>query len=186
MRRAAAAALVAVCGALPAGCGAGEERPAAAAPPPALPASAVPYLESEARPLTAAALAKETGTPELADRLAELGFAAGSRRYFQGQSTRLQVVDARALRFETGAGAAEFVRYVRGRPSLFLAGGQRPADFESRGRRGVMVTGAPCSCHLATPVLMGVVADGPTVTWLEINGPRASKRALRALTAEAP
>jgi hypothetical protein len=160
-----------------------DER--AAAPPPALPAAAVPYLDSSARPLTAASVAKEAGVPELAGRLEAWGFDGGSRRYFQGQSRRLQVVDSRALRFRSAAGAAAFVRYVRSRPSEFLAGGGPAKDLEAGGRRGVLILGSPCSCHLATPVLTGVVADGPTVAWLEINGPRATRAALRRLLAGA-
>jgi hypothetical protein len=176
-----AAALAAVL----AGCGEAEQR-AAGPPPPVLPAQAVPYLPSNARPLTATWLARETGLPELTGRLGGWGFDAGARRYFQGQSRRLQVVDSRALRFRDAAGATAFVRYVRSRPASFLGGGKPASDFESRGRRGIVVKGAPCSCHLATPVLLAVVASGPTVTWLEINGPRASRRTLDALAARAP
>jgi hypothetical protein len=176
MRRAAVA--LALCAAL-AACG------SEAAPPAALPAAAVPYLESSAKPLTPAGLAKEFGVPDLAGRLEEWGWDDGSRRYFQGQSKRLQVVDSRAMRFDSADGAAEFLRYVRERPATVLAGGTAATALSVGARRGWLVVGAPCSCHLATPVLTGVVADGATVTWLEINGPRATRRALRRLLARA-
>jgi hypothetical protein len=178
MRRAAVALVL--CAAL-AACGSGEAAP----PPAALPAAAVPYLESSAKPLTPASLAKESGVPELAARLEEWGWDDGSRRYFQGQSQLLQVVDARALRFESADGAARFLRYVRERPATVLAGGTAAKELAVGARRGWLVVGAPCSCHLATPVLTGVVADGATVTWLEINGPRATRQALRRLLARA-
>jgi hypothetical protein len=189
MRRAAAAAVGAACAVLAVACGGGaSERAAAPAgpAPAALPASAVPYLESSERPLTAAAMAKEAGLPELVVHLREWGFQAASRRSFQGPSKRLQVVDSRTLRFGSPAGAAAFVRYVGSRPGDFLGGGQAPRPFASGGRRGILVEGLPCSCHLATPVLLGVVSGGPTVTWLEINGPRATRRALDRLAATAP
>jgi hypothetical protein len=185
-RLAVPAAALAALAALVAGCGQAEQQRAPGPPPPVLPAQAVPYLPSNERPVTAAWLARETGLPELTGRLEGWGFDAGARRYFQGQSRRLQLVDSRALRFRDAAGAAAFVRYVRTKPASFLGGGKPAGDFESRGRRGIVVKGAPCSCHLATPVLLAVVAGGPTVTWLEINGPRASRKALDALAARAP
>jgi hypothetical protein len=186
MRRAAAVVVTGALCALAAACGGGSpERVSSGPRPAALPASAVPYLESSERPLTAAGMAKETGLPELAGRLREWGYDAGSRRYFQGPSKRLQVVDSRTLRFRSAAGAQAFVAFVRSRPAAFLGGGLPARDFASRGRRGILVVGAACSCHLATPVLLGVVAGGPVVTWLEINGPGASRRALGRLAARA-
>jgi hypothetical protein len=182
MRRAAAVAVL--CAALAACGGGAPERAATSGPPPAaLPAAAVPYLESSAKPLTAAGLAKETGLPELAGRLQGWGFQAGARRYFQGSSKRLQVVDSRTLRFASAAGAEAFVRYVGSHAGDFLGGGQAPRAFASRGRAGILVEGLPCSCHLATPVLMAVVSGGATVTSLEINGPTATRRALARLIA---
>jgi hypothetical protein len=187
MRRAVAAVVAGAICVPAAACGAGAPERASSGPrPAALPASAVPYLESSERPLTAAGMAKETGLRDLAPRLREWGYAAGSRRYFQGPSKRLQVVDSRALRFRSSAGAQAFVRFVRSRPADFLGGAQPAREFAAGRRRGILVVGAACSCHLATPVLLGVVAGGRTVTWLEINGPRASRRALGRLVAQAP
>jgi hypothetical protein len=188
VRRAAAA--VVLCAALAACGGSAPERAAVSAPagppPAALPAAAVPYLESSATPLTAAGLAKETGLAELTARLRGWGFQAGARRSFQGSSKRLQVVDSRTLRFGSTAGAEAFVRYVGSHHADFLGGGQAPRPFASRGRKGILIEGLPCSCHLATPVLLAVVSGGPTVTSLEINGPTATRRSLARLTASAP
>jgi hypothetical protein len=39
---------------------------------------------------------------------------------------------------------------------------------------------------MATPALLGVVSRGRLVTWLEINGPRATVGALARLAARAP
>lgn len=186
MSRAAAIVVALACTAAACGGSGGERAAAPAASPAALPASAVPYLESTPKPLTAAGLAKETGRPDLAGRLKEWGFVAGGRRYFQGASKRLQVVDSRTLRFGSATGAAAFVRYVGAHPGDFLGGGQAPRAFASRGRTGILVEGLPCSCHLATPVLLAVVSGGPTVSSLEINGPRATRRALARLAATAP
>jgi hypothetical protein len=173
---------IALVGVAAAGCG--SEQPAP--PPPTLPASAVPYLESKARTLTRAVVAREAGVPALADRLGEWGFEGGAARYFQGQSRRLQVIDSRTLRFSTPEGAAEFMRFVRDRPAAFFPGAGPVRAFSSEGRRGILVEGLPCACHLATPALFAVLERGTTVTSLEINGPRATVRALRALAAEAP
>jgi len=171
-----------------AGCGGDDERAAAApAPPPAtLPAAAVPYLESKQRTLTAAAVAKETGLPELSARLAEWGYESGASRYFQGQSKRLQVVDSRAYRFRSAAGAAAFMRLIREQPGAFFPAAGERREFAAGGRRGLAIEGLPCACHLAKPAYFAAVSDGTTVRSLEINGVRASVKALRALAARAP
>jgi hypothetical protein len=74
-------------------CGCGGSGPAAApsAPPPVLPAAAVSYLPSTARPLTARDLVHESTAPGLAAGLARWGYVTGAQRLFQGQSKTLQV-----------------------------------------------------------------------------------------------
>ena len=166
-------------------CGGDDERPSAP-PPPTLPAAAVPYLESTERALTAAVVAREAGLPRLAGQLAEWGYDGGASRYFQGQSKRLQVVDSRAYRFRTPAGASAFMRVIRENPGAFFPGAGSMRDFSAGGRRGIAADGLPCSCHLAQPALFAAVSDGTTVSSLEINGARASRRVLRALVARTP
>jgi hypothetical protein len=156
-----------------------------AAPPPTLPAAAVPYLESKQRSLTAAAVAKETGLPRLEAQLAAWGYDGGASRYFQGQSERLQVVDSRAYRFRSSPGAAALMRAIRAQPGAFFPGAGDSRAFTVAGRRGIAVEGLPCACHLAQPALFAAVADGATVRTLEINGARATPRVLRRLTARA-
>jgi hypothetical protein len=181
-RRAALAAAVVL-----AGCGTAEQQQQAAGPPPpALPAKALPYLQAKARTLSAATLARETGAPGLRQKLDSWGYRAGFARSFQGDSRRLKVVESRTLRFATPDGAAAFMTAVRAKPPAYYPGGLTAHDFASRGRRGIVVRAMSCSCHMANPAFLGVVARGGTVTWLEISGPRASVRALRRLADQAP
>ena len=163
-----------------------DDERAAAPPPPTLSAAAVPHLESKARALSAAVVAREAALPRLAGQLAEWGYVAGASRSFQGQSKRLQVVDSRAYRFRTPTGAAALMREIRAHPGAFFPGAGRVRDFTSEGRRGIAVQGLPCACHMAQPALFAAVADGTTVSSLEINGARASMRVLRALAARPP
>ena len=88
--------------------------PAAAPLPRTLAAGAVPYLPSTRRALSASFLARESQVPGLAGRLAGWGYVAGAQRYFQGESRKLQVVDARTLRFRGAPGASAFVGFMRG------------------------------------------------------------------------
>jgi hypothetical protein len=181
-RRFAAAAVLAATAL--AGCGSATP---AAPPPPALAASAVPYLPSRARALPAATIAREAALPPLRDRLRAWGYVNGTVRAFQGESRRrLQVVDSRTLQFRAPAGARAFVAYVRAHAPSFLGGAMEPRAFASRGRHGLLVRAQPCACHLATPALLAVVGRGPRVTWLEINGPGATRAELRRLAARAP
>jgi hypothetical protein len=170
-----------------AGCGSSEPpRPAATVRPPALPARAVPYLDSTTRVLTPANLARETRLDALPRQLTQWGFAGATVRTFQGESKRLQVVESRTLRFRSPGGATAFLRLVRANLGAFYPGALTPRPFVSRGRHGLVVKAAPCTCHMASPAYLGVVAAGPTVTWLAINGPRATVRTLTRLAAQAP
>jgi hypothetical protein len=182
IRAAVAALAIAVC---LAACGEGDDEPAHPAPPPTLPAAAVPYLESKERVLTAAAIAEETGLAQLERQLADWGYESGASRYFQGQSRRLQVVDSRAYRFRSPAGAAALMRAIRAEPRAFFPGAGDQRAFAVAGRRGIAVDGLPCSCHLAQPARFAAVRDGATVRTLEINGARATPRALHTLAARA-
>ncbi len=161
--------------------------PAAAVLPPTLPAAAVPYLPSVHKPLTAAFLAREAEVPSLTVRLSGWGYQAGADRYFQGESKRLQVVDSRTLRFRDSAGASAYVAFMRAHLSPILGSFPEVRTFTADAAgRGILAAGQECQCHLANPSFLALVAHGPTVTWLEINGPGATRRGLDALIARAP
>jgi hypothetical protein len=136
--------------------------------------------------MTEAKLAREAGAPALRGQLRAWGFEVGTDRYFQGESRQLQVVDSRTLRFRDSAGASAFVAYIRRHASAYLGAYPGLHSLSSRGRSGILVTGQPCTCHLANPAFLGVVAHGGQVTWLEINGPGATARRLTQLIAVAP
>jgi hypothetical protein len=161
-------------------------RSSAAAPPPTLSPQAVPYLPSKFSRLSAAQLAREAGTPALRSDLGTWGFLAGADRYFQGESRQLQVVDSRMLRFRTAAGAAKFVAFVRAHAAVYLGAYPGMRRFASRGRSGILATAQECTCHLANPAYLAVIARGPNVTWLEINGPGATAGRLTQLISTAP
>ncbi len=150
--------------------------------PPTLPAAAVPYLTSVHKPLTAAFLAHEAEAPSLRARLSAWGFEGAADRYFQGESKRLQVVDSRTLRFRDASGATAFVSFMRSHLDPYLGSYPLIKPFG----RGILASGQECQCHLANPSYLALVAHGATVTWLEINGPGATKRSLSGLIARAP
>lgn len=175
----------------PGGCGATATTSTvgdspAAPPPPTLPATAVDYLPSSERTLHPAGLAREARSPGLARELAAWGYLAGADRYFQGESRKLQVVDSRTLSFSRATGASAFVSFTRAHAAVYLGSFPGIRRYASRGRAGFFATAQACACHLANPAYLAVVARGPTVTWLEINGPGATPRALSMLIARAP
>lgn len=180
MRRAApfvviAAALAAVA------CGSSAQPPVAT-----LPAAAVPGLPSMHTTLTPAFLARETQAAPLRAQLQSWGFIAGARRYFQGESHILQLVDSRTLRFRRAAGATAFVRFQRSHLNSYLGSFARIRRFTAEGRSGFLAVGQECQCHLANPTYLAALSARGTVTWLEINGPGATPRRLQALLARAP
>jgi hypothetical protein len=190
-----AVAVVVGCGSSPAptprvaaSASASAARPAISAGgvPPTLAASAVPYLPSRRKLLTASFLARETQAPGLTRQLGAWGYVAGADRYFQGESRRLQVVDSRTLRFRRASSAAAFVGFMRTHLTAFLGSFPKIHRFVSGSRRGLLAAGQGCRCHLANPTYLALVARGGTVTWLEINGPGATRGRLAALVAQAP
>ncbi len=168
------------------GCGSSGASASSATPPATLSPHAVPYLPSTLHTLTRAELAREAGAPKLRAQLRSWGFQTGADRYFQGESRQLQVVDSRALRFNTMSGASQFVAFIRLHAAVYLGSYPRMRAFSSRGRSGILATAQPCTCHLANPAYLAVVARGGVVTWLEINGPGATAHRLAALIAVAP
>lgn len=189
MRPGAGLAIVVAIAACASACGSSRSvtvQSTVALPPPTLSPRAVPYLPSKLSPLTPAKLARETGTPGLRGQLGSWGFLDGAERYFQGESRQLQVVDSRVLRFKSAAGAASFVAFIRGHASVYLGSFPGMHPFTSRGRSGILASAQECTCHLANPAFLAVVARGGEVTWLEINGPGATKGRLAQLIATAP
>jgi hypothetical protein len=179
MRR--AARILAVGAALVvAGCG--SSTPSVAT----LPAHAVPGLPSTRTTLSPAFLARETQAPPLRGQLRTWGFIAGARRYFQGESRMLQLVDSRTLRFRGAAGAAAFVAFLRTHLDTYVGSFAHTRGYTSRGRSGFLAVAQACRCHLANPTYLAAVAARGTVTWLEINGPGATRPQLAALLARAP
>jgi hypothetical protein len=173
-------------GAAACGGGAPGEGPPQAPPPPVLSASAVAYLPSTVRRLTAADLAREIRRPALAAELAGWGFTGAAERSFQGESHRLTVVDSRTLDFKTAAGARSYVAFVHAHVSAYL--GVFPTVHRSAagGRSGWTFRAQSCACPGSMPLWLGVTSAGRRVTWLEINGPTATARTLAALEARAP
>jgi hypothetical protein len=164
-------------------CGGPPARPAA--PSGVLPTAAVAGLAVATQPLTSQDVQKDSNAPDLAARLAGWGYVSGWQRTFQGESRRLTLVVSRSLQFRTSPGAAAFVAYMHQKVGSFY-----PFAVTSRlsmpGRSGWLIRPPLCGCHMATPLLAGVTAQGRKVSWLEINGPRASARLLTQLLARTP
>jgi hypothetical protein len=149
---------------------------------PVLPPSAVPELSSSTDEVSAEDLAADFG----AGTKPFSGFARGRERVFQGESHDLDRVVSRTLEFEDDAAAQAYLRYYRSHLALAYGAGTGASPIESKGREGYLVDPAACACHRAEPTLTALVAEGPRVTFLEINGGGAKRDALEALLAKAP
>jgi hypothetical protein len=148
-----------------------------------LPARAVAYLPTVTKPLTARDVQADSTLPDLTAQLTAWGYLGGWQRTFQGESRRLTLVVSRSLDFRGSAGASAFVSYLHRRIASFYPYAQSwPVTVA--GRSGWVIAPPLCACHMANPLLAGVVWQRHQVWWLEINGPRASTRLLiRLLTA---
>jgi hypothetical protein len=164
-------------------CGSSPDR--ASAPTGVLPTAAVAGLAVVTQPLTGKDVQKDSTVPDLAARLDRWGYVRGWQRTFQGESRRLTLVVSRSLQFRTPPGAADFVAYMHQRVGNFYPFALA-SPLSMSGRSGWVIRPPLCSCHMATPLLVGVVARGRKVSWLEINGPQASTRLLTQLLGRTP
>ena len=147
-----------------------------------LAASAVPGVPYTDTVLTVGELAKDASLPDMASRIGSMGYVKGSERTFQGESKHLTFVVSRFLDFTSSAGAAAYVAYVHDNATAYFGvAGVQP--LTSQGRQGWQFTPSACACHLANPVVVGAVSNGPVVSWLEINGPDATPALLLSLLA---
>ena len=178
MRLLAAAAVVLFA----AGCGSASSvgQSGATGPLQVLAASAVPGVPSTTRPLTVDLLSKDAAIPGLGSRFASWGYVDGVERTFQGQSRHLTFVDSRALEFQDAGGAEAFVAFVHDNASAYF-GVAAMQQLSAQGRPGWQFTPSACACHMANPVVVGVVSSGSSVAWLEINGPDATSALLLSL-----
>jgi hypothetical protein len=163
--------------ALLAGCGGSESEPL-----PLLPVSALPELRSTTHDIGTEELAADFGAGDKTFS----GFVSGRERVFQGESHGLDRVVSRTLEFENGPAAVAYVDYFRSHTADVFGVGTNARTLDSDGRTGYLVDAASCTCHRAEPTLVAVVARGPRVTYLEVNGGGARPSALEALLAQAP
>ncbi len=154
---------------------------------PVLDRSAVPGLAVTTHAVSTHDLAADVGGGSRFERqLRSWGFSRGRERDFQGESRRLDRVVSRTLAFERASGAAAYVAYVGTHAPALYGPGSSAYPASSRGRSGYVLDAAPCACHRASPTLLGVVAHGTRVTWLEANGGGVTRAVLLALLAQAP
>lgn len=154
---------------------------------PLLSPRAVPGLDHQDRGLSSATLVREAlGEGDISSLLTRWKLQDGAERTFRGTTRDLTSVVSRTLDFGSAQGAAGFVHYVRAHPDSYLGNLKTAQTFSARGRSGFILTAQGCGCHGETPLLLYVASEGSRVTWVMINGPRATTaRALR-LGAKAP
>jgi hypothetical protein len=147
-----------------------------------LPKHAIAGLPEVTKALTGTDVQKDSSLHGLTGKLRQWGFQGGWQRTFQGESRRLTLVVSRSLKFRSRAGAAAFVTYLgRHVDSFYPFAVTKP--LQVAGQSGWLIKPPLCACHMAQPLYVGVTTTGRQVSWLEINGPRASGALLTSLLA---
>jgi plasmid stabilization system protein ParE len=164
--------LVAACG-----CGSNAHDEAE----PVLSPASLPGMEATTEPLTADDLSADFGTDVSVE-----GFVSGTERVFQGSSQDLDRVVSRTLEFESPEAATRYVELLRAHVDDLYGAGTAAKPYEEGGRSGYLIDPAACACHRASPTLTAALADGPRVSYLEVNGDGADPAAVQHLLAEAP
>ncbi len=145
-----------------------------------LSASAVPGVPFTTAALSVTDLSKDAAIPGLSSKFMSWGYVQGAQRTFQGESRHLTYVVSRALMFKDVSGANAYVDFVHTNANAYFGvGGVQP--LVAQGRSGWQFTPAACACHMANPVVIGVVSSQSGVAWLEINGPDATPALLLGL-----
>lgn len=171
---------IALLAAVACGTTAAPGEPASAGPIPVLSPAAVPGLPYTTTALSARELSQDASIPGIASMLASWGYTRGAERTFQGESRHLTLVVSRTLEFRNVLGATSYVSFVHSNATAFFGIGTVTA-IDAQGRSGWEFSPQACACHLANPVVAGVVNSGSNVTWLEINGPDATPALLLTL-----
>lgn len=154
---------------------------------PVLAPTAVPGLAATTHPVATHDLSADVDGGSRFERLLRgWGFTRGRERDFQGPSQKLDRVVSRTLAFDGARGASAYVAWLGAHPAALYGAGSSATRATSRGRGGFVIDAAPCACHRASPTLLGVVAHGGRVTWLEANGGGVTRRVLLGLLAQAP
>jgi hypothetical protein len=166
-----------------AGCGSEQARPGA--PPPTLPKTALPELDSRARTLDAEALAGDALEPAgLVDLLEDAGFETGSEREFSGRTTTFDHVVARTLEFESADGAETYLGWLRKHGDDIL-GRAAPALLAPPGESGVVFTLVRCgTCKKELPTFFAGWRRGEVVFSLLAAGSGVNEDRFGALSRE--
>jgi hypothetical protein len=154
-------------------------------PQPTLKVGLLPGMDHADRQLSAATLGREAAG--LSGQLAGWGYRAGSEREFKGNSGDFQDVVSRTLLFDSPAGAESFMGFVHAHPDTWLGTLKSSAPVTLSGKRtGFVLSPVPCGCHRETLLRLLLASHGARVTWLMVNGPRATTRRALALAGRAP
>jgi hypothetical protein len=145
---------------------------------PLLPASVLPRMTSTASIVDVDRLADEVVHPdELRALLRQTGFSHGAQRSFVAGTGAFSRVIARALAFQTEAGAAAFVTWFADNAGAEVISADRitPEGVPD----GVIVfRHVPDGCcHNDVPVYLAAWQRGPLVLHLHVGGRRANTRA---------
>jgi hypothetical protein len=141
--------------------------------------SPTPGLAATTTQVTPASMQAEGTVQGVADELVAAGFVAGRQRTFQGPSKDLTLVRDREFLFESAQGAKQYLDSVRGKATAYFGEATGISELKSGSRTGYLFVPPECACHGANPVLTAVLADGPRLSWVTINGPMATKQRLQ-------
>jgi hypothetical protein len=176
------ALVLAVTTAIAAGCGEPNERSAKGEPPATLSASALPALSNVARTLDTTSLAADSFHPAAVRKLlVNDGYLTGREREFFGHGPRFNHVVARALRFKSSDGAANYLAWVAAHAADFLGNARRESTL-GLGDAGSLFSLVGCQvCRKEQPALLAAWRRGDTVAFLLGQGPGVNRESFAAL-----
>jgi len=148
---------------------------------PTPPAASLPAMRSRARPLRPAVLIAEVidhgGLRRVLDRG---GYVAGSEREFFGRTAVFNHVTEQVIRFESGTGAASYLRWLRAHTAESL-GDPRSVTTTGLGTGGFVYRPKGCGCHTETPTYLIAWRQGSLALTVLASGSGAAPRTVGAL-----
>lgn len=150
--------------------------------PEPLPASALPELSHRDRDLPRDDLAEDSFAPdELHQLLASADYLGGREREFTGHTDTFDRVVARTLRFDSTAGAEQYVAWVASH-TRELAGPTRAPEVLPVGEGGLLFELEPCpTCKKQLPTMLAAWRRDGAVGYLLAAGREVDRESLTRL-----
>jgi hypothetical protein len=107
---------------------------------------------------------------ELKVLLDDAGFLTGRERVFSARNAPLQRIQSRVLVFDSNAGAARYVGWLRSHAEELIGPTEELRSLPLPGSPFLLLSTPDCGCHNAAPIYLAAWSRGPVALTLKATG----------------